>query len=150
MSVTKKGKAYFGSCQDDIHTELSRYAELNEYNIHKFHDVNCKCGNTTFKLYIDNEECVVSRECASCKNLHVMLDGDEYLDDVHFYQAVCTCDSELFELTVGVSLYYNKDGVSDDVKWIYIGCRCPQCNQIGCYADWKNEFSGYSKLLRNA
>lgn len=42
--------------------------------------------------------------------------------------------------------YRNEDeSLSDDVRWLYLGCR--SCGLVGCYADWKNEFNGYEKLL---
>jgi hypothetical protein len=59
------------------------------------------------------------------------------------------CRKRIFELSVGVHRYREvDDSISDDVRWIYIGCRCVSCGLVGCYADWKNEFQGYRKLLR--
>ena len=52
-------------------------------------------------------------------------------------------DATAFEITVGVALYAD----SEDVRWLYIGCRCPECNLSGCYGDWKNEFIGFRDLL---
>jgi hypothetical protein len=150
MSITKTGSSYFGTCQEDIRTELARYATVNGYEIHHFKDVVCSCGNTTFTLYIDDEECVAGRQCTSCNVQHVMLDGEEYIEDAELYHAVCTCEAEPFEITVGVSLYSTEIGLSEDVRWLYIGCRCPSCNLVGCYADWKNEFNGYQEFLSKA
>ena len=36
---------------------------------------------------------------------------------------------------------------SEDVRWLYVGCRCPACGLTGCYGDWKNEFIDYRNLL---
>jgi len=149
MSIIKKGNTYLGTCQKDVHEELSRYAILNELPIHKFKDAVCECSSDIFRLFIDDEECVAIRECTSCHKRHVMLDGESYLDDAEFYQATCTCDTSYFQITVGLNLYPDDAGLSNDVRWLYIGCRCPQCNLIGCYADWKNEFNGYKILLEN-
>ncbi len=149
MSITKEGNSYFGTSQSDIREELSRYAKNVGYEIHHFKDVICTCGSTTFTLHIDDVECVAGRVCTSCNEQHVMLDGEEYLEDAELYHAVCSCESKPFEITVGVSLYLDEESLSDDVRWLYIGCRCPQCNLVGCYADWKNEFNGYEKLLQN-
>ncbi|TQV88848.1 hypothetical protein [Aliikangiella coralliicola] len=150
MTIRKKENESFGTCQADIRLELSDYAKSHGYEIHHFKNVACKCGGRLFDLYIDDDECVATRICTVCKNEHVMLDGEEYLEDTEFYQAVCTCGSQPFELTVGVKLYSHEHGLSDDVHWLFIGCRCPNCNLVGCYADWKNEFTGYEKLLSNA
>jgi hypothetical protein len=53
------------------------------------------------------------------------------------------CGGEEFEITVGVSLYEG----SEDVRSLYIGCRCPGCGLSAVYGDWKNEFNGYRDLL---
>ena len=53
------------------------------------------------------------------------------------------CGSSAFEITVAVALYQN----SEDVKWIYIGCRCINCGLTACYEDWKNEYKDFRKLL---
>ncbi len=150
MSISKNGEAYFGTCQKDIREELSRYAKLTGYEIHHFKDVVCVCGGSTFTLHIDDDECVAGRTCLSCGVQHVMLDGEDYLEDAELYHAICACESEPFEITVGVNLYSGDKGLSNDVRWLYIGCRCPKCDQVGCYADWKNEFNGFEKLLSNA
>ena len=150
MTITKEGDAYYGTCQKDIHDELARYSKLNGLEIHKFKDVVCKCGGTIFTLHIDDDECVAGRKCTTCNEQHVMLDGEEYIDEAELYQAICTCESEPFEITVGVNLYSDEHNITNDVHWLYIGCRCPKCNLLGCYADWKNEFNDYKKLLNNA
>ncbi len=36
---------------------------------------------------------------------------------------------------------------SEDVRWLYVGCRCPACGLTAVYGDWKNEFNGYRDLL---
>jgi len=150
MTISKKENESYATCQADIRLELNNYAKSHGSEIHHFKDVECKCGGHLFHLHIDDDECVAIRICTACKDEHVMLDGEEYLEDAEFYQAVCTCESKPFELTVGVKLYADGDALSDDVNWLYIGCRCPSCNLVGCYADWKNEFSGYEKLCNNA
>ena len=66
MSITKKGNSYFGTSQEDIHEELSRYSKLNGLEAHKFKDV------------------------------------------------VCTCESEPFEITVGVNLYSGENKLTND------------------------------------
>ena len=53
----------------------------------------------------------------------------------------CLCESELFEIAVGVALYVD----SEDIRWIYIGTRC----LTGCYGDWKMQWNGYQTLLTN-
>ena len=83
------------------------------------------------------------RICAACAHEHPIGDSDEYLDEAELDDCVCVCDGDQFEITVGVALYDD----SEDVKWLYIGCRCPTCGLTGVYGDWKNEFNGYRELL---
>jgi hypothetical protein len=55
----------------------------------------------------------------------------------------CPCGSSVFEITVGVALYRE----SEDVRWLYVGCRCVECGLTACYGDWKSEYLDYRKLL---
>ena len=55
----------------------------------------------------------------------------------------CLCGEAGFEVTAGVALYDD----SEDVRWFYVGCRCPACGLVGCYGDWSCEFPGYAELL---
>lgn len=144
MALRKRGKWWYGDSHADIRDELIRQGELNEYVPTQFVDPKCKCGSTLFQLLVDNEQGAAVRVCAKCETKHAMGDSDEYLKDATLEQATCVCGKTEFELTVGVSLYDD----SNDVRWLYIGCRCPACSLTGCYGDWKNEFIGYKKLLK--
>jgi len=37
----------------------------------------------------------------------------------------------------------NDTETRDDVRWLYLGCRCVTCGLTACYGDWKNEYPGY-------
>ena len=84
-----------------------------------------------------------SVSCVSCHAEHPIGDSDEYLEDAELGECACPCSAEVFEITVGVSLYDE----SDDVRWLYLGCRCVACEMVAVYGDWKNEFEGYQNLL---
>jgi len=143
MSLRKRGKFYYGDSQADIRGEVLRYSR-SEYLAEHFADAVCNdCGHKVFRLAIDEEEGAAVRTCASCKVEHAIGDSDEYLDDAELAECACPCGNEQFEITAGVSLYEH----SDDVRWLYLGCRCPQCGLTAVYADWKNEFNGYLELL---
>jgi hypothetical protein len=144
MALRKKGKWWYSDSQADIRDELARVGKLNEYVPTKFADAKCKCGNLTFEVGFDEEEGAAVRTCTKCKLEHPIGDSEEYLEDAELSQATCVCDGIEFEVTVGVSLYDD----SNDVRWLYLGCRCPSCGLTGSYADWKNEFNDYRKLLR--
>ena len=78
-----------------------------------------------------------------CMAEHPIGDSNEYLDEAELEECACPCGGKEFEITVGVSLYEE----SEDVRWLYLGCRCPKCGLTAVYGDWKNEFNGYRDLL---
>lgn len=145
MALTKNGKFSYGESQADIRAEIADYANRNGYPAKHFADAACSCGHRSFKLLIDDTEGAAVRECSSCKERHPIGDSADYLADASLEECECPCGSEDFEMTVGVALYDD----SEDMRWIYIGCRCPACGLTACYGDWKNEFEGFQKLLAN-
>ncbi len=148
ITRTKTGLGY-ADHQRDIRAELVHYADHGEgsYLPTKFADVVCRCGRREFFLELDPDQTAAVRTCATCGDRHVICDGADYLDDVDDCDdQVCLCGLEIFEITIGVHLYRG----SKDVKWLYIGCRCPACGLAGNYGDWKNEFEDYKVLLKQA
>ncbi|MFP2908857.1 hypothetical protein ACLESD_28165 [Pyxidicoccus sp. 3LFB2] len=144
MALKKRGKHSYGESQADIREELLRYGKLNGYPPAHFADAVCKCGSRHFQLLLDDEAGVAIRVCPACKHEHPMGDSDEYLEDASPEECECPCGAGTFELTVGVALYE----ATEDVKWLYVGCRCTSCGLTACYGDWKNEFNRYAELLR--
>ena len=143
MALRKKGKFYYGDSQSDIREELIRYSQLNKYTAVHFVDAVCICGGKLFNLALDEDAGVAVRRCINCQNEHPIGDSDEFLEDAELEDCECPCGSRTFEITVGVALYES----SNDVKWIYIGCRCKNCGLTACYGDWKNEYINFSELL---
>jgi hypothetical protein len=86
------------------------------------------------------------RICATDGSKHPIGDSQDYLDEAELQACECPCGHGAFELTVGVALY----GDSEDVRWIYLGCRCTECGLTACYGDWKNEYNGWRELLDRA
>src|SRR3954447_6630790 len=129
MALRKRGKWWYGDSQADIRDELTRVGKLNEYVPSQFADARCGCGSRTFRLRLDENEGAAVRVCTKCEKEHPIGDSDEYLDGADLEECGCACGEEAFEITVGVSLY---DG-SDDVRWLYVGCRCPACGVTACY-----------------
>jgi hypothetical protein len=127
----------------DLRSELRRYAARNGYPVHHFADAVCRCGRTRFRLAVDDDAGAAVRTCAACNNTHPIGDSADYLEDASLEECACPCGREEFEITAGVSLYDE----TDDVRWIYVGCRCPACGLAAVYADWKNEFNDYRLLL---
>lgn len=145
MALTKRGEYQYGDSQADIQEELVRYSKLNGYVAQHFANAACACSGTVFRLALDDEAGVAVRTCIACKSQHAIADSGDYLDDAQLEECACPCGGEEFEITVGVSLYEE----SDDVRWLYLGCRCPNCGLTAVYGDWKNEFIGYQQLLNS-
>ena len=143
MTLTKRGKYSYGDSQADIRDELLRYSKANAYVAEHFADAVCKCGGILFRLGLDDNEGAAVRTCIACKADHSIGDSDEFLEEAELGECACPCGQEEFEISVGVSLYEG----SEDVKWLYLGCRCPKCGLTAVYGDWKNEYIGYKELL---
>jgi hypothetical protein len=142
---TKQGLGY-ADAQADIPDELRHYSDHGEgsYTPQHFADAVCRCGRREFLLRTDDEAGVAVRVCGTCGHEHAIGDSADYLDEAELDDHECLCGSPLFEITVGVHLYRG----SQDVRWLYLGCRCPACGLAGCYGDWKNEYDGYRGLLK--
>jgi hypothetical protein len=143
MALKKRGKYRYGDSQADIREELLRYSKSNAYPAEHFADALCKCGGKLFRLALDDNEGAAVRSCLACKTEHPMGDSGEFLEEAELEECACPCGHEEFEITVGVSLYEG----SQDVKWLYLGCRCPKCGLTAVYGHWKNEYNGYKELL---
>lgn len=143
MALQKRGGHYFGNSQDDIRTEVVRFSNLNGYEATQFADALCNCGGRLFHLVMDEDEGAAVRTCIKCGGRHAIADSAEYLADAELEDYGCLCGEDHFEITAGISLY----PASQDVRWLYIGCRCPSCGLTGVYGDWKNEYLDYRALL---
>ncbi len=144
MALRKRGKWRYGDSQADIRAEIARYSKEVGYLADHFADAVCPCGGLVFGLLLDDTAGVASRVCMACDaEAHPIGDSAEFMDEADEEECACPCGEEAFEITVGVSLYAD----SEDVRWLYVGCRCPACKITAVYGDWKNEFNGYRELL---
>lgn len=143
MTLHKRGKHYYGDSQADIRDEVLRYSQLNEYVAQHFANALCKFGSKTFKLALDDNEGAAIRIYSQCNTEHAIGDSEDFLEDATPEECACPCGTESFEITIGVSLYDE----SEDVKWLYLGCRCSKCGLTAVYGDWKDEYIGYRELL---
>jgi hypothetical protein len=143
MALELRGKYRYGDSKNDISAEIARYSHKVEYLATHFANAICQCGSDRFRLQVDEESGVAVRTCTQCSEVHPIGDSGDYLDEAVLEECACVCGCESFEITVGVSLY---DG-SEDVRWLYVGCRCVTCGLTAVYGDWKNEYEGYSALL---
>jgi hypothetical protein len=143
MVLKKQGEYSYGETQADIRDEIVDYSKHNSYVAEHFADAVCECGSKVFFLALDDDAGAAVRKCIGCEDEHAIGDSGEFLEEAELEERACVCGGEEFEITVGVSLYRE----SDDVRWLYVGCRCPKCGLTGVYGDWKNEFNGFRELL---
>jgi hypothetical protein len=143
MALKKRGKYWYSDSQADIRGEILRYSRGVSYLAHQYADAVCRCGGKVFGLALDDTEGVAVRKCLACQEEHPIGDSAEFLGDAELEECACPCGGEVFEITVGVSLYDK----SEEVRWLYVACRCPACGLTGVYGDWKNESTGYRELL---
>lgn len=144
MALKKRGKWRYGDSQADIRIEILRYSKGVGYLAEHFADAVCECGGKVFDVSLDANEGFASRVCVICNPAaHPIGDSAEYMEEAEEEDCACPCGKEGFEITVGVSLYSD----SEDVRWLYLGCRCPSCGLTAVYGDWKNEYNGYRELL---
>ncbi len=135
MTLTRKGKHWYGSEDGDIRAVIQRFSERNGYPATDYRASVCVCGSTLFRLFDDEEAGVARRDCVACGESHLMFDSAEYLADANLDEHVCMCDNAALSIHCGVALYEG----TQDVQWLYIGCRCAECGMVGVYADWKCE-----------
>jgi hypothetical protein len=140
---SRRGNHSCAEQADDIREVVAAYSRQNGYAAEHFANATCACGGTAFELVLDDDEGAAVRTCSSCGCEHPIGDSEEYLEDAELEECECPCGAATFEITVGVSLYPD----SEDVRWLYLGCRCPSCGLTAVYGDWKNEFIGYRGLL---
>ena len=143
MALKKRGKYWYGDSQADIRSELVRYGKADDEAPTQFKDVRCKCGSTTFRLQMDEEQGAAVRTCTECGTSQAIGDSNEYLKGANLEPRGCVCGGDVLEITIGVSLYEG----SNDARWLYVGCRCPVCGVLGNYGDWTSEFPDYTRLL---
>lgn len=133
MTLTRKGKHWYGSEDQDIRAAIQRFSEGNGYPATEYRASVCVCGSTLFRLFDDEDVGVARRDCVRCGQPHLMGDGAEYVEKAELEAHECLCGAEALAIQSGVALYPD----SRDVRWLYIGCRCPQCQLVGVYAEWK-------------
>jgi hypothetical protein len=143
MALNKRGNYRYGDSQIDIREELRCYSQLNGYIADHFADAACQCGGTLFRLGLDDAQGVAIRTCCTCDAEHPVADSEEYLEGADLQECACPCGGEELEITVGMSLHQD----SEDVRWLYLACRRPQCGLTAVYGDWTNEFIGNRELL---
>ena len=143
MSIDTSGKWWIGSEPADIRGFLEVYAPEG-YEVHDFRLAACPCGSDSFHLDADDNEGVAKRSCVKCSAEHFLCDSEEYWDEARPEHWKCVdCDSEETNVGVGFSLYED----DQEIRWLYVGCRCAKCGVLGCFAGWKIAYAPSRHLL---
>lgn len=146
MAIDKSGEWWKGSEAGDL-AEYLREFRAGGYEVADIEIVGgCRaCGSADgYRLRVDDEEGYAERSCVACRDVVQMLDSAQYADSANPGDAACPCGGEVFDLAVGFAL--REDG---DVRWVSIGLRCRGDDTLGCYADWKIDYSPTDALRAN-
>jgi hypothetical protein len=144
MAVNKTGKWWIGDQPNDIREFLEAHAS-DGYEVHEFRLSKCECGSERFLLWADDDEGCAKRQCVICNRQHFICDSSDYWEDAKPVQWACVeCEMESNAYNVGTGFSLYEDG---DIRWLYIGVRCPVCGVLGCFAGWKIAYSPSRQLL---
>ncbi len=147
MALSKRKGVWYGDSRADLIPEIERYSALNGYPAVRFSAAQCvRCRGDTFRLTTDDDCGVAIRTCAACGAEAFIGDSAEYVEEAEPETSVCLCGNEHLELTLGVALYAD----TNDVRWCYIGARCPKCELVGVFSDYKAEAGDADAFLRRA
>jgi len=146
MALRNQGKQLFADAQADIPEALLAYSK-GSYPASRFADAICVCGCRTFLFATDDENGAAERQCTACESASLIANSAEVEEEMELVQSECTCEGDVFELTLGLAVYTDEPGAT---RWIYVGARCVECSLVGCYVDWKCDGDDVEALLANA
>lgn len=143
MAIDRSGAWWKGSTAIDLDDYLGAYSE-DAYPVGATVHASCqRCGGDQFKVRFDPGEGCAERVCAQCAEQMFMLDTSEYLEDATLETLLCGCGSDMFNVAAGFA--FRED--SDEVRWIYLGRRCVNDGVLGCFAEWKIDYSPSAQLV---
>ncbi|MCP3061681.1 hypothetical protein LXT21_23110 [Myxococcus sp. K38C18041901] len=133
MALTKKGEYSYGDSRADIRPELERFSKENGYPVERLDELLCPCRHDRLHLLIDETEGAAVQCCVKCEHEVPIGDSEEFLEEAELEQAECPCGNGAFEMVLGTAFYKG----TTQSRWVYVGCRCPECGLTACYGDWK-------------
>lgn len=111
-------------------SSIDRYSKANDSQITTFEELKCECGQDAFELYSDDTEGGAYIVCSACKKEYDIENSKQYIEEVE--RNVCHCGNEHLKIGLGKSYYPQ----STDIKWLYVGGSCDDCDLSGVYVDW--------------
>jgi hypothetical protein len=145
VAIDRSGQWWTGDAPSDLDEYVTAFSAENYPARTVVHASCASCGGDNFTVAVDEGEGCAVRTCVSCGDDKALLDTKEYLKDATLEGAECPCGGNTFNTAVGFAFY---DG-SDDVQWVYLALRCTQDGVLGCYADWKIDYSPSDHLLQS-
>lgn len=145
MTIDRSGPWWKGSTASDLDEYLGVYTE-DAYPVGAIVHASCHgCGGDEFTVRVDPDEGCAERVCIKCAEQAFMLDSAEYVEDATLEPAGCSCGGKSFNVAVGFALREDPS----DVRWVYLGLRCVRDGVLGCFADWKIDYSPSAHLMES-
>lgn len=142
MTIDRSRKWWTGTEAADIDEYLAAYSAA-EYPTERVIQIKCvNCGADTFTVRVDDEEGCAERTCTSCGATSLIFDSQDTIDEAELEDAACPCGGETFNAAAGFAL--RDDG---EIRWVYLGLRCTRDGVLGCYSDWKIDYSPTAHLF---
>ena len=137
MTINRSRNWWTGTEAADIDDYLAAYSAAAEYPTGRVIHIKCgDCRADTFTVRVDDEEGCAERTCTSCGAASLIFDSRDTLDQSELEGAACPCGGEVFNAAAGFAL--REDG---DIQWVYLGLRCTRDGVLGCYTDWRIDYS---------
>lgn len=142
MTIDRSRQWWTGTEAADLAEYLAAYSAAG-YPTQRVIPITCgTCGADTFTVRVDDEEGCAERTCSSCRDTTLVFDSEDTLDEAELDHATCPCGGETFNAAAGFALH--DDG---DIRWVYLGLRCVRDGVLGCYTDWKIDYSPTAHLF---
>lgn len=142
--IDKSGKWWVGETADDIDEYLIAYTEDDCIDIKSIRCNNCCCDRLYVRL--DRNENVIQVVCPECKHKKTLLDCEEILKDTKPKAYHCPICKKRTTYYLKVGFMRRKNG---NVKWVYIGEMCTECNTLGSFIDWRINYEPTDEMEKN-
>ncbi|HXH78028.1 hypothetical protein [Nocardioides sp.] len=143
MAIRKSRKWWTADVAEDLGEYLAEYSASLHRPVGTVAHAQCEdCGSSDFGVRVDDDEGCAQRTCSGCGRAAWIFDSADAAQDAELDDATCPCGSATFNVAGGFSL--RDDG---DIDWVFVGLRCTTDGVLGCYTDWKIDYSPTAHLL---
>lgn len=143
MAIRKSRTVWTGDREGDLDEYLAEYSAAIHRPVSSVAHARCDgCGSGEFAVRVDDDEGCAQRTCTGCGRHDWIFDSADTAQDAELGDATCPCGATIFHVAGGFSV--RNDG---DIDWVFLGLRCISDGVLGCYTDWKIDYSPTSHLL---